>query len=88
MVEQGYNYLDSSIQQMTEFFETRIGNLEKFDSKKDSIRNQDKQSNKKTRRGNIPATVFLKTGTPKVLKLVNFFDSIMVHVGTPAMNVH
>ena len=34
MAEQGYNYLDGSIQHMGEFFETRIENLERFDSKK------------------------------------------------------
>ena len=47
MVEQGYNYLDGSIQHMTEFFETRIENLERFDSKKDSKKNQHNKSNKK-----------------------------------------
>ena len=48
MVEQEYNYLDSSIQQMTEFFESRIENLEKYDSKKKSKKkNQDSQNNKK-----------------------------------------
>ena len=30
MMEQGYNYLDDSIQSMSEFFETRIENLERF----------------------------------------------------------
>ena len=34
MVEQGYNYLDGSIKNMTEFFESRIENPERFDSKK------------------------------------------------------
>ena len=29
MIEQGYNYLDGLIHCMAEFFETRIGNLEK-----------------------------------------------------------
>ena len=29
MVEQGYNYLDGSIIAMTEFFQTRIENIEK-----------------------------------------------------------
>ena len=28
MTEQGYNYLDRSIQEMLDFFEIRIGNLE------------------------------------------------------------
>ena len=48
-VEQGHNYLDGSIQNMTEFFETRIENLERFDSKKNS-RNQDNKPNKSTKK--------------------------------------
>lgn len=47
MIEQGYNYLNSSIQQMTEFFETRVENLEKFDSKKESKKHQGGNSNHK-----------------------------------------
>ena len=31
MLEQGYNYLDGSIQHIAEFSETRIENLERFD---------------------------------------------------------
>ena len=50
MVEQGYNYLDTSIQEMAEFFETRVENLEKFDSKKESKKNQEKQNNKKNKK--------------------------------------
>ena len=49
MVEQGYNYIDGSIQNMTEFFETRIANLERFDSKKDS--NKEKINNKANKKG-------------------------------------
>ena len=50
MVEQGYNYLDSSIQQMTEFFETRVENQEKSNSKKESKKNQGKQNHKKNKK--------------------------------------
>ena len=47
MVEQGYNYLDSSVQQMIQFFESRVENLEKFDSKKESKKHQGGNSNHK-----------------------------------------
>ena len=47
MVEPGYNYLDGSIQSKTEFFKTRIENLERFDSKKDSNKDEEHKANKK-----------------------------------------
>ena len=52
MVKQGYNYLDGSIQIMIEFFETRIKNLERFDSNKDSNREKKNKSNKKRKYSN------------------------------------
>ena len=52
MVEQGYNYLDGSIQNMAEFFETRIENLERFDSKKESNKSQNTKSNKQRKHSN------------------------------------
>ena len=52
IVEQGYNYLDDSIQNMIEFFETIIENLERFDSKKDSNKGQKNKSNKKRKYSN------------------------------------
>ena len=52
MVEQGPSYLDGSIQNMAEFFETRIENLERFDSKKESNKSQNTKSNKKRKHSN------------------------------------
>ena len=52
MIEQGYNYLDSSIQHMIVCFETRIENLERFDNKKDSKNNQHNKSNKRRKYSN------------------------------------
>ena len=52
MVEQWYNYINGSIQHMTDFFETRIENLERIDSKKDSKKNQHKKFNKKRKHSN------------------------------------
>ena len=40
MVEQEYIYLDGSIKNTAEFFETWIENLERFDSKRDSKKRQ------------------------------------------------
>ena len=38
MIEQGFNYADSTIKEMTDFFETRVENLEpKEDKKKSSV---------------------------------------------------
>ena len=34
MIEQGFNYADSTIKEITDFFETRIENLEPKDDKK------------------------------------------------------
>ena len=50
--EQRYNYLDGSNQNMNEFFETRIKNLERFDSKKNSNKNKKNKSNKKRKHSN------------------------------------
>ena len=52
MVEQGYSYLDGSIQNMEEFFEIRIKNLEWFDSKKDSNKGWKTKFNKKRKHFN------------------------------------
>ena len=52
MVEQGYNYLDGCIQNMTEFYETRVENLERFDSKKDSNKDKKNKANKKRKHSN------------------------------------
>ena len=46
MVEQGYNYLDCPIHSMTEFFETRIENLEK--SIQSSVSSRNKKENNKS----------------------------------------
>ena len=80
MVEQGYNYLDNSIQQMTEFFETRIENLGRFDSKKDS-KNQENKSNKKNKKGDIQIIMLLKERVPRELKL-EIFLSVLWYVWT------
>ena len=47
MVKQGCNYIDNSIQSMGEFFEIRIENLERFDSKKNSSKTWKNKANKK-----------------------------------------
>ena len=47
---------------MVKFFEIRIENLERFDSKKDS--NKEKKT-RPTRKENIPTTIFLKKGEPE-----------------------
>ena len=52
MVEQGYNYLDGSIQSMAEFFETRIEILERFDCKNDSNKVLKIKSNKRRKHSN------------------------------------
>ena len=84
MVEQGYIYLDDTIQSMTEFFETRIENLERFDSLKDSNKVQKHKSYKKKY---ILIKTFLKKGVLKVQgKKRNSVDT-MVHVGTGRKNV-
>ena len=36
MIEQGFNYTDSTIKEMTDFFETRVENLELKDNKNES----------------------------------------------------
>ena len=52
LVEQGYSYLDGSIQSMAEFFETRIEGLERFESKKDSNKEKKNKANKKRKHSN------------------------------------
>ena len=36
MIEQGFNYADSSIKEMTDFYETRVENLEPVEDKNKS----------------------------------------------------
>ena len=36
MIEQGFNYADSTIKEMTDFFETKVENLEPKEDKKKS----------------------------------------------------
>ena len=56
MIEQGFNYADSTVKEMTDFFESRVENLELEEEKKKSSAaakkfnntKSAKQSNKKT----------------------------------------
>ena len=47
MVEQGYNYFNSPIHSMTEFFETRIENIEKIIPLSVPLTNENKEKNLK-----------------------------------------
>ena len=68
MVEQGYNYLEGSIQNMREFFKTKIENLERIDPKKDPKK---EKTTSPTRKGNIPTTMFLMEKVPKEQEVGN-----------------
>ena len=46
MIEQGYNYADSTIKEMTNFFKTRVENLEPKEDKKKSSAAAKKNSKK------------------------------------------
>ena len=52
MIEQGFNYIDSTIKEMTDIFVTRVENLEpREDRKKSSVASKKaKKSNKKRKR--------------------------------------
>ena len=52
MIEQGFNYTDSTIKEMTDFFETRVENLEPKEEKKKSSAavKKSKKTNKKRKR--------------------------------------
>ena len=52
MIEQGFNYTDSTIKEMTDLFESRVENLEPKGEKKKSLAAANKTSKKKTREGN------------------------------------
>ena len=52
MIEQGYNDLDGSMQNMTEFFETKIKNLESFGSSKGFSKSLKGRNNKKRKHPN------------------------------------
>ena len=53
MIEQGFNYTDSTVKEMTDFFETRVDNLEpKEDIKRSSaaaMKNKEKKPPRKTK---------------------------------------
>ena len=59
MIEQGFNYADSTIKEMTDFFETRVENLEpKEDRKKSSVASKkNKKSTKKRKREDFNSSV-------------------------------
>ena len=52
MIEQGFNYADSTIKEMTDFFGTRVEKLEPKEDKKTSsvAAKKSKKSNKKSKR--------------------------------------
>ena len=52
MIEQGFNYADSTIKEMTDFFEIRVENMEPKEDKKNSsaASKKSKKSTKKTKR--------------------------------------
>ena len=58
MMEQGFNYADSAIKEMSDFFETRVENLEPKEEKKSSsaAAKKSKKSNKKEK-GMTPTPV-------------------------------
>ena len=47
MIEQGFNYIDSTVKEMPDFFETRVENMEPEEKKKKSSAAA-KKSNKKS----------------------------------------
>ena len=59
MIEQGFNYADSTIKEMTDFFETRVENLEPKEEKKKSstAAKKIKKSNKKRKRDDSDSSV-------------------------------
>ena len=84
MMEQGYNHVDGSIQNMEEFFEIRIENLDRFDSKKDSNKVQKNKSNKNRKHSNQNVS---EKKILKVQKHERNSVSTMVRVDRVPMNV-
>ena len=60
-IEQDFNYVDSTIKEMTDFFETRVINLEAKEDKKksstDSEKRKDKKAFKKRKRRDMNSSV-------------------------------
>ena len=50
MIEQGFNYADSTNKEMTDFFESRVENLEHMEDKK-NLQQLPRDSSRKPRRG-------------------------------------
>ena len=61
MIEQGFNYADSAVNEMTDFFETRVENLEPKEKKKKlsgaAKKSKDKKSTKKRKREDSNSSV-------------------------------
>ena len=58
MIEQGLNYADSTIIEMSDFFGTRVENLEpKEGKKKSSVASENKKSHKKKKREDSDSSV-------------------------------
>ena len=48
MIEQGFNYADYTVKEMTDFYENRVENLEPKEEKKKSSTDAKKSNNKKS----------------------------------------
>ena len=59
MVEQGYNYLDSPIRSMVDFFETRIENLEKSIPPSSPSRNNGKSEKESKKKKAVTLTILI-----------------------------
>ena len=57
MIEQGFNCEDSTLKEMTDFFETRVGNLDSNEEKKKSLAAAKKSKAKKRKRKDSGSSV-------------------------------
>ena len=65
MIEQGFNYADSTIKDMTDFFETRVENLEPKEEKNKSsaaaTKSKDTKSTKKGKRKTLTPVLLVES---------------------------
>ena len=57
IIEQGFNYVSSTVKEMTDFFETREENLTREESSASFNKNKDKEGYKKRKRADTTSNV-------------------------------
>ena len=87
IIKLGFNYADSSVKEMTDFFETRVENLESREKmKKSSIVSKKKKDKKATKnRNEMTLSQGLKSPAKNILVNIGLFTSNSFYIANVAI---